>query len=121
MITRCNKCCYMNHYNNSCNSVNNAIEEKCKDNICSYVEDNHTNNCQCGFYQEYNVFPSNPMLAQSYVPIQNMGEVFTPCCGLENGTIFPELVTTYCPGDSMNNIEYLRIRNTIGEGCNKCS
>ena len=74
--------------------------------------------CGCGFDSEVNLFPSNPMLAQSYVPIQYMDKTFTPCCGLKMGTIFPELVSPYRPGQSMEEIAYLRARNEIGEGCN---
>ena len=60
------------------------------------------------------------MLGQSYVPIQIMGETFKPCVGLKNGTLFPELVSPYSPGDSMKEIKYLAATNTIGKGCNKC-
>ena len=65
------------------------------------------------------VFPDNPMLAQSYVPIQFMSETFKPCTGLKHGTLFPELVSPYSPGDSMKQISYLEKTNTIGEGCNE--
>ena len=43
----------------------------------------------------------------------------TPCCGLKMGTIFPELVSPYRPGQSMEFNDYLRARNEIGEGCNR--
>ncbi len=98
-----------NNVSNCGNSCNNCNENCCKMN--SY-------NCGCGFDREENVFPMNPMLAQSYVPIQNLDKTFTPCCGLKNGTIFPELVSTYEPCDSMKFIKYLKDRNEIGEGCN---
>lgn len=75
-------------------------------------------NCGCGFDTEESVFPDNPMLAQSYVPIQTLDKTFTPCCGLKNGTIFPELVSPYEPCQSMQFINYLKRRNEIGEGCN---
>jgi len=74
--------------------------------------------CECGFEEEPSAFPSNPMLGQSYVPIQEMDKTFTPCCGLKMGTIFPELVSPYIPGQGMAEIEYLKRRNEIGEGCN---
>ena len=67
-----------------------------------------------------NVFPDNPMLAQSYVPIQFMDRTFKPCIGLKMGTIFPELVSPYMLGQSMEEIQYLRDSNEIGKGCNKC-
>ena len=113
------------------NNDNQVLEDVC-DNVSSYdmASDNNCCNCNtdccqmnqydcsCGFDTEESVFPSNPMLAQSYVPIQRMNKTFTPCCGLKNGTIFPELVSPYEPCDSMRFINYLKRRNTIGEGCN---
>ena len=109
-------------YNN-----NQVLEDVC-DNVSNNDDNNSCCNmgnccmneydCGCGFDEDYNVFPSNPMLAQSYVPIQTLDKTFTPCCGLKNGTIFPELVSPYEPCDSMKFINYLRGRNEIGEGCN---
>ena len=49
-------------------------------------------------------------LAQSYVPWQVMGETFNPEVGLKMGTIFPELVSPYSPGDSQRVMEYLSKR-----------
>ena len=76
--------------------------------------------CECGFDEEYNVFPENPMLGQSYVPMQYMDQTFKPCVGLKMGTIFPELVSPYTPCQSMREIDYIRETNIIKEGCNKC-
>lgn len=56
---------------------------------------------------------------QSYVPIQRMNETFTPPVGLKMGTIFPELVSPYMPGQSLAEIKYLKATNPIKEGCNK--
>ncbi len=119
MSRRCRKCFCMN--NNSPHCVNqNMLEKACKSQNLSCNMINYNENCNCGFDddEEANVFPKNPMLAQSYVPIQYMDETFKPCIGLNNGTIFPELVSPYCPGDSMKDIEFLRKTNPIGEGCN---
>ncbi len=104
------QCCNKNMLETICNDM-----DKCKCNSMNYNE-----NCNCGFDEdeEVDVFPKNPMLAQSYVPIQYMDETFKPCVGLKNGTIFPELVSPYKPGDSMKDIEFLRDTNIIGEGCN---
>ncbi len=113
------------------NNDNQVLEDVC-DNVSSYdmASDNNCCNCNtdccqmnqydcsCGFDTEESVFPSNPMLAQSYVPMQTLDKTFTPCCGLKNGTIFPELVSPYEPCQSMEFINYLKRRNTIGEGCN---
>lgn len=121
MIRRFNKCCCMCNCKNSCNNENDAIETLCSDKSCPCMKDNYSDNCECGFDEQENIFPTNPMLGQSYVPIQYMDKTFTPCCGLKNGTIFPELVTTYYPGQSMMEIEYLRTNNNDGEGCKTCS
>ena len=113
------KCyCMNNNYsNNSCEMQNEIMETKCN-NIVSYEE--NSNSCDCGFDEEQSVFPENPMLAQSYVPIQYMDRTFKPCVGLKMGTIFPELVSPYSPGQSMEEINYIAMTNKIGKGCNKC-
>ena len=120
-----------NRYYRGCKyhtSNNQAIENICDDvgiaaeyndmpyNCC--CQDDSTD-CNCGFDEGINLFPDNPMLAQSYVPIQYMDKTFIPCCGLKMGTIFPELVSPYRAGQSMEEIAYLRARNEIGEGCNR--
>ncbi len=118
MSKNCNCMCNCNM-----NQENSPLETVCDDvqtnntNMCGC--NNNYNQCQCGFNEEESVFPSNPMLGQSYVPIQRMTNTFTPCCGLKNGTIFPELVSPYYPCQSVEDIEYLRSRNTIGKGCNR--
>ena len=120
MFNRRVRRCYCMNYNPQCNN-NNMIEKACdNNNQCCYKEMNYNENCSCGFDEDemIDVFPKNPMLAQSYVPIQYMDETFKPCIGLDHGTIFPELVSPYKPGDSMRDIEYLRKTNPIGEGCN---
>lgn len=126
MYNRFSKCnCMM------CNN-NQALEDVCDNvqsmpdsymnncNMCNNINGFNMNNydCGCGFDEEPNVFPDNPMLAQSYVPIQTLDKTFTPCCGLKNGTIFPELVSPYEPCQNMRFNEYLMRRNQIGEGCN---
>ena len=77
-------------------------------------------NCNCGF-DEYrdSLFPENPMLGQSYVPIQTMKKIFNPETGLKMGTIFPELASEYYPCQGIRDINYLSQTNEIGEGCNK--
>lgn len=73
--------------------------------------------CMCGF-DDRSVFPENYMYGQSYVPIQQLDKVFPAEVGLKMGTIFPELVSTYRPGQSMEEINYIRRMNEIGKGCN---
>ena len=113
------KCyCMNNNYkNNSCELQREIMEDKCQ-NVASYEK--YSDSCDCGFDEEMNVFPENPMLAQSYVPIQYMDRVFKPAVGLKMGTIFPELVSPYVPGQSMEEIKYIECMNKIGKGCNKC-
>lgn len=121
MFRRYKKCyCMNNEYqNNSCNMQNEIMEDKCN-HVPTTYENNNMNSCECGFDEEYDVFPSNPMLAQSYVPIQYMDKTFKPCVGLKLGTIFPELVSPYSPCQDMREMEFIRANNSIKEGCNKC-
>ncbi len=116
-------CCHQQNMCNNMNDNNQALEDICDDvdNNDDCCCNNMYDECKCGFDEEESVFPSNPMLGQSYVPVQRMTKTFTPCCGLKNGTIFPELVSPYYPCQSIEDIEYIRSRNTIGKGCNKCS
>ena len=93
------------------------MQEACSDVPCY---NNMYDECECGFDEEYSVFPENPMLAQSYVPYQYMDKTFKPNVGLKMGTIFPELVSPYMPCQSMRVNEYLEATNKVGEGCNKC-
>lgn len=106
--------------NNKCNNTE-EIESDLLDTTCEYVPNtiDMQDECECGFDEEDNLFPSNPMFAQSYVPWQIIDRTFTPCTGLKMGTIFPELVSPYMPGQSMEEIEYIRMANKIGKGCNK--
>ena len=105
----CN-CGYSKNYDNE------YLQEECSD-VANY--NNMYDECACGFDEEYNHFPENPMLAQSYVPFQRMDKTFIPSVGLKMGTIFPELVSPYMPGQSLREIEYIRNTNKIKEGCNR--
>lgn len=119
-IRRYRKCCCMN--NSNCNENNEMLEDKC-DDVCSCNYENYEKDeCECGFDEdeEMNLFPENPMLAQSYVPWQYMDKTFKPCVGLKMGTIFPELVSSYMPCQSMRTNEFIAETNKIGKGCNKC-
>lgn len=106
----------------SCNNQKNYTEEQdILDDTCKSVQNTVDPNdiCECGFDEEDKLFPANPMFAQSYVPWHTMDKTFTPSVGLKMGNIFPELVNPYIPGQSMEEIEYIRRTNKIGEGCNK--
>ena len=125
---RYRNCCCQKNYNN------NMIEEACSkcgtkadyytsNNNMSYNDNDDTDDydCKCG-YDENNesVFPENPVLAQSYVPIQKLDKTFIPSVGLKMGTIFPELVSPYSPCQSLEDIAFIKAMNTVGKGCNKC-
>ena len=116
---------YRNYIQRKSCSLNNQCNDKKDadliDDTCKYVQNtvDEIDECECGFDERNNVFPENPMYAQSYVPWQTMSKTFIPSVGLRMGTIFPELVSPYMPGDSMAEIEYIRNANRIGEGCNK--
>jgi len=112
------KCC-------KCGCNNNAVEseyENCYEQSCADVQNTMDiyDDCGCGYGEDFSYFPENPTLAESYVPRQKMDKTFIPCVGLKMGTIFPELVSPYEPGQSMAEIEYLKARNEIGKGCNGC-
>lgn len=76
------------------------------------------NNCQCSRCRQCRnlpVMPESPQLANSYVPYQDLGEIFDPCEALENGTLFPELVSPYAPNQSQCMIRYLEGTKTCEE------
>lgn len=110
---RCNKCC-------GCNKAKDDVF----DDTCDHVPvmspgNNSQDECACGFDEEMNPFPANPMFGQSYVPIQYMTKTFEPEVGLKMGTIFPELVSPYVPCQSVEEIAFIKATNKIGEGCNR--
>jgi len=109
------RCWRRRHWNNTC------LPEEVLEDSCKCVEndmDMDSNDCECGFDEADNGLPSNPQLAQSYVPLQVMGRTFKPCVGLKKGTIFPELVSPYEPCQSLDEINYIKSRNEIKGGCN---
>lgn len=53
-------------------------------------------------------FPKNAMFGHAYVMDQILNKTFSPEDALKKGTIFPELFSTYSPGDSMNEIAFLK-------------
>lgn len=99
---------------------NDMMETSCANSNSTCTQNEYIDCCECGFDEEYNVFPENPMFGQSYVPMQYMDRTFKPCVGLKMGTIFPELVSPYMPCQSMRENEFIAETNMIKEGCNKC-
>ena len=118
MFRRYRQCsCMNNNFAENATEAQNEMMEDDYANMNSYRNNNDNNmECyECGF-DDNNVFPQNPMLAQSYVPIQYMNKTFKPEIGLRMGTIFPELVSPYRPGQSMEEIKYLASRrNNVRE------
>ena len=111
MFRNCSCSCNNCHSNKDNHDM---YETSC--NIDPY-DDMDTDSCSCGF-NEYSAFPDRWMYGHSYVPHQRLNQVYTPEIGLKMGTIFPELVSPYCPGQSLEVMNYLKDSNTIGGGCN---
>ena len=73
-------------------------------------------NCNCNSNIYANIcnssttrtFPENYLYGHAYTPNQTMNKTFEPEIGLNNGTIFPELVSPYYPGQSIDFINYLK-------------
>lgn len=57
---------------------------------------------------ENNLFPNKVLYGNAYVPNQKLRNVFSAEEGLKKGTMFPELVSMYNPGQSMEVIEFLQ-------------
>lgn len=70
------------------------------------------NNCS----YNNNTFPNNFLYGHAYTPNMTMNKTFTPEVGLRNGTIFPELVSPYSPGQAMDFIDYLKYRGGRNDG-----
>ncbi len=120
MYRRNNKCCQCNKCSNMNNEdISDVLEDVCDNTATLSAFDNDEYSCSCGFDDGMPIFPGNATLAQSYVPYQYMNETFKPCVGLKMGTIFPELVSTYVPCQSIEEIEFIKATNKIGKGCNR--
>ena len=92
MRSKCRRFCCMNNNYFTTNIQNKCNYQELIEDTCNNIgnNQNYNENCGCG------------------------------CTGLKNGTIFPELVSPYMPGDSMKQIKYLEKTNIIGKGCNQC-
>lgn len=100
---RCNCSCTSNQNSNyrvrmnstRCQNTRNSCNSEIYADICN---DNNSTP----------IFPENYLYGHAYTPNQTMKNIFVPEVGLNNGTIFPELVSPYSPGQSMDFINYLR-------------
>ena len=54
------------------------------------------------------LFPNKVMYGHAYVPNQRLRKVLSPEEGLKNGTMFPELISMYNPGQSRDVINFLK-------------
>lgn len=117
MYNRRRNCSCMYNNDNVESLEQDTIEKSCQ-NTCNSCYEN--DECECGYDEEMGVFPENPSLAQSYVPFQYLNNTFIPEVGLRMGTLYPELVNPYVPGQSMEEIAFLEKSNEVGEGCNRC-
>ena len=103
--------------NNSCSNNNNGCG--CSNNIA-------TMNATLFNVTGTNTLASNSMIAQngigvtnlmyghSYVPNQTFSTIYSAEQGLNNGTMFPELVSVYVPNQSLTTMNYLRNYNWGG-------
>lgn len=99
MCNRCNsRCCCRNSNSNCSNNQNN----NCSSMYSTICQNNTTS-----------VFPENYLYGHAYTPVQTLNNTYNPEVGLQNGSIFPELVSPYSPGQSIDFIEFLR-----SGGCN---
>ena len=80
----CNRSCPNSNTNSNTNSIN------------FYSDANGSLGMNCSLFHV------------TYTPNQIMNKTYEPAVGLRNGTIFPELVSPYCPGQSIDFINYLR-------------
>lgn len=97
---RCRSC--------SRNSSNNSMNNNLYAQMNNTSNNSNSSNCGCSMCANNNVFPENYLYGYAYTPNQCMNRTFTPEAGLQNGTIFPELVSPYSPGQSIDFIEFLR-------------
>ena len=75
---------------------------------CNCNMNNNNSNIYANTFNQSSAFPTNYLYGHAYTPVQTMNKTYTPEVGLQNGSIFPELVSPYVPGQSIDFINYLR-------------
>ena len=73
------------------------------------------NSRRCPNCETPDFMPSDPQLANAYVPYQELDNTFCPAEALMHGTPYPELVSPYCKNQSQRTIQYLRSTKTCKE------
>lgn len=116
----CRRCC--NQYSNCrCQNRNldyfNMYSRNNSNCGCMNHNDNHSHCCMNNNdNNNSNAFPCNYLYGHAYTPNQTLNELFDPQTGLDNGSMYPELVSPYYPGQSIEFIEYLKTTGRNG-GC----
>lgn len=88
-MSRCNSNYCSRNYMNNYNQQSNVFSNSCQSSAS-------------------NPFPENYLYGHAYTPVQTLNNTFVPEVGLENGTIFPELVSPYSSGQSIDFVNFLR-------------
>lgn len=121
-------CCFFQNCTRSTNSnyntcINNEYKKTRNCNFQCNSTSNYPlqNNC---YYNRFNSnfcsknrspFPKNYIYGHAYTPNQNFNEIFSAEDGLIHGSLFPELVSPYQPGQSMEFINYLKQTDNEGD------
>lgn len=100
------RCGCSNNNNNSCGCSNNMTTL----NATMY---NGTGNNNSMIAQN-GIGVTNLMYGHCYVPNQTLSTIYSAEQGLDNGTMFPELVSIYVPNQSLATMNYLRNYNWGG-------
>lgn len=95
-----------------CNRNNNSSYNNFSNNCCN----GYNNDFSGGGYSNMSYNATNMSYGYTYVPYQPFNNIFSPSVGLENGTMFPELVSPYYPNQSLETMNYLR-NNSNNGGC----
>lgn len=110
----------MRNCNCRCPKASSCRCQNSNTNSCSLCSRNSDSNCPCrnntNCPNNSSPFPANYMYGYAYTPNQTMNELFDPQTGLAHGSMYPELVSPYSPGDSISFIEYLKTTGRNG-GC----
>ena len=87
----------------------------CNNRYINNSFNNNTTNFDDGLgMTSYASLPTNLRYGNAYVPVQTFRTVYSPAEGLRNGTMFPELLSSYYPNQSLAEINYLRNYNERG-------
>ena len=80
-------------------------------NINTITTNSFNNNGFDDDFANSNYAMPNMRYGRSYVLPQTLRSVYSPAEGLNNGTMFPELVSMYYPNQSLAEMNYLRNYN----------